>query len=563
MESRRINTNLIVEGYSPRRDFSGKGELKKSIEKEGLLEPLLVRRDGEKYIVIDGVMRFRVVKDLDWKDVDCIIIDADEEKSYHLAYVKNTERKNLNHIEVALHLQTIKEKFGYNNEELVRQGYATHRSTIDNYLSLLTLADTVQKKIADGTIKPTIGYHLAKLKDEDLRRKVSEEVLASPEITTTKVEQKVKSLISSRKREEKENQPPVRIVEGDIPGVFFKDSSDMTEIQDETVALIVTSPGYCVGMEYEKNVTLKDHLKNLEQHCKEWNRVLMKGGIVAINFGDIHNFRTQNGGKVEIQLMGHYYQTFLRKHNIRLRDVITWRKGKTWINNPQVSYHQKTKHTSYRILNNFEYIYIFYKEGNREVPFDIEYESKISKEEWKEWVDGVWEIPPVRRQEGHPAQFPEELPRRLIRMYSYKGDLVLDCFGGTMTTVKVANELGRIGIGYEKEEKYKPVIMEKLGLTEEDLRKPEVDEDRGTQGGTSQFINQFEGVITDILAENNKTTKDVVSVRVPLKIGLSKDEIEIDWVKDDEEPDPLGPTVSPQLLKADDYETGNILREVA
>ena len=289
----------------------------------------------------------------------------------------------------------------------------------------------------------------------------------------------------------------------------------------------------------------------------------MKGGIVAVNFGDIHNFRTQNGGKVEIQLMGHYYQTFLRKHNIRLREVITWRKGKTWINNPQVSYHQKTKHTSYRILNNFEYIYVFYKEGNREVPFDIEYESKISKDEWKEWVDGVWEIPPVRRQEGHPAQFPEEIPRRLIRMYSYKGDIVLDCFGGSMTTVKVANELGRIGIGYEKEEKYKPVIMEKLGLTEKDLKKPEVDEDGGPHGGNSHFINEFEGVITDILTENNKTTKDIVSVRVPLNSSSVKDDIEIDWVTDDEEPDPSGPNASPQLLKADDYEKENILLEAA
>ena len=132
-----------------------------------------------------------------------------------------------------------------------------------------------------------------------------------------------------------------------------------------------------------------------------------------------------------------------------------------------------------------------------------------------------------------------------------------------MTTVKVANELGRIGIGYEKEEKYKPVIMEKLGLTEEDLKKPEVDEDRGTHEGTPHFINEFEGVITQILADNNKTTKDIACVRIPAKSTFSRDEIAIDWVTNDEEPDPTGPTASPQLLKADDYETGNILREVA
>ncbi len=98
MEVVKININKIVEGYHPRKDFSGKEERKRGIEKEGLLDPLLVRQEQDKYIIIDGIMRFRVIKELDWEDVDCIIVDADEEKSYHLAYIKNTERKNLNPI---------------------------------------------------------------------------------------------------------------------------------------------------------------------------------------------------------------------------------------------------------------------------------------------------------------------------------------------------------------------------------------------------------------------------------------------------------------------------------
>jgi hypothetical protein len=82
-------------------------------------------------------------------------------------------------------------------------------------------------------------------------------------------------------------------------------------------------------------------------------------------------------------------------------------------------------------------------------------------------VPGVWEITPVKNMEGHPAVFPDELPRRLIKMYSYEGDIVLDPFLGSGTTVKVARELNRDGIGYEKELQYKPVIMEKLGLIPE------------------------------------------------------------------------------------------------
>jgi len=81
------------------------------------------------------------------------------------------------------------------------------------------------------------------------------------------------------------------------------------------------------------------------------------------------------------------------------------------------------------------------------------------------WVQGVWEIDAVRKQEGHPAMFPDELPRRLIKMFSYEGDTVLDAWLGSGTTVKVARELNRVGIGYEKEAQYKDLIMRKLGIS--------------------------------------------------------------------------------------------------
>ena len=139
------------------------------------------------------------------------------------------------------------------------------------------------------------------------------------------------------------------------------------------------------------------------------------------------------------------------------------------MSNPQVTYHQKVKHGTYRILDNTEYLFIFEKVGDAKLPCG----PKISKEEWKEWVDGVWEIPPVKGEKDHPAPFPEELVRRLVKMYSFEREIVLDCFGGTMTTVKVARDLDRVGIGYEKDEKYKPVIIKKLGVKDEDLKKPE------------------------------------------------------------------------------------------
>jgi ParB family transcriptional regulator, chromosome partitioning protein len=102
MNAKSIDVTLVVEGYAPRRDFSRKEELKRSIRQEKLLDPLTVYQAGDKYVIIDGVMRFRAVLELGWKTVDCIVIDADEEKSYHLAYIKNMERQNLNPIEDAL-----------------------------------------------------------------------------------------------------------------------------------------------------------------------------------------------------------------------------------------------------------------------------------------------------------------------------------------------------------------------------------------------------------------------------------------------------------------------------
>lgn len=393
----QIKTNLISEGYCPRKDFTGKEELKRSIEKDGLLEPILVRLVGKRYIIINGVRRFRAIKELGWDEVPCQIQDVDEKIVAHLH-------------------------------------------------------------------------------------------------------------------------------EGDIPGVFFKDSSNMSELADESVGLVVTSPPYGVGMEYEQGISLEDHLKMLGKVFSEAVRVLIPGGKICINFGDIHNFGTRNGGKPEIKLMGHHYQAMLEKHGLRLIDTIAWKKctpGKrdfNWFANPQANYHDKTRHGTYRIINNTEHIFVFEKDGARNVSPELEETSKLSKEEYYKYNDGVWEIPPVRGEKGHPAPFPEELVRRLINMYSYKGDIVLDPFGGTMTTVKVAKELDRIGIGYEKEKKYKPAIMKKLGISNDDLEKSSAD-----------FASKFEKEITDILKEENKTTKDIASIRVPYGDSISKEDIVIEW----------------------------------
>jgi len=110
----------------------------------------------------------------------------------------------------------------------------------------------------------------------------------------------------------------------------------------------------------------------------------------------------------------------------------------------------------------YEFILIFKKPGKPEkVPKEIKEKSKLTKEEWKEYFSGHWRIPGVRQKE-HQAMFPEEVPKRLIKMYSYVNDTVLDPFLGSGTTAKVALELQRNVIGYEINSAFIPIIMNKI-----------------------------------------------------------------------------------------------------
>ena len=123
----------------------------------------------------------------------------------------------------------------------------------------------------------------------------------------------------------------------------------------------------------------------------------------------------------------------------------------------------------------YEWIVVFSKSGKRnKVDSSIKEESAITHDEFTNWVqNSIWDFQPASsKQEGHPAPFPEELPRRCIRLYSFAGDTVLDPFAGSGTTMKVARELGRNSIGYEINPDYIPIIREKIGAddtTSEDV----------------------------------------------------------------------------------------------
>jgi ParB/RepB/Spo0J family partition protein len=573
MQVEEVLINQIFEGYHPRKDSKGLEELREQIQRDGLREPLRVRPENDRFVIIDGNRRFSVLKELGYETVPCIIEDIDERNAAHQSYLLNSKdcRKNLNPIEVSLHIKEMRERFGYSVQDLINLGYAKDDQTIYNKLSLLTLPKEIQDKIAEGDVSPTIGYELARKlsrsEDKDRLLRSFDHLCAKRDLSVSKFKKRMRDLIDSGSPQKDKGEPVLQIPEGDLPGVFFKDSSDMSDLADESVGLVVTSPPYWVGMEYEEGVSFEDHLRMLDRALSECVRVLVPGGKICVNFGDIHNFGSRNRGKPEIKLMGHHYQEILGRHGLRLIDTIIWKKctpdkrNFNWCANPQANCHEETRHTSYRIINNTEHIYVFEKNGRRNVSSDLEKSSRISKEEeYDRWNDGVWEIPPVKGENGHPAPFPEELPRRLIKMYSYKEDIVLDCFGGTMTTLKVARELDRVGIGYEKDEKYKSAIMRKLGIKVEDLKKSEKLEvhagltDEEEREAKKTLVNDIlPAIVADAAAKGEK----IAMLTVPIKRNLTKVDVEVETVPGDDDPPPTSPMPLLEVVRPDDYEEPN------
>ena len=468
MKIENIPVNSLIVKYHPRNTLGDIESLQGSIKRDGLQEPLLVYDVGEnQYAVIDGVRRLAAIQEFGWNSAPCLIRKGmDASGAAHLSYVKNTERNSLNAIEIALHLKAMTDEFGYTHRELELKGYGSP-AKISGQLKLLDLPESIQRKIQEGELTAAHGRALVKLPKKKEQENMAKQI-TDFDWTAKRAEIRIERYLAKGKKKTKKIMEQTPSLE--IPGVYFKDSQDMSELPNKSVHLIVSSPPYGVGMEYEKGMSHDELFEMINGVIKECARVLVPGGVMALNVGDIHNFKGSKGKNdfTQIQLMGHKYQASLRKHGIYLKNHIIWIKAKAWSKHPEIHFDEDTVHTSYKILDTFEPVYIFRKEGKREIPSeDVVLRSKLTKEQWKGWVPGVWEITPVKNMEGHPSIYPDELVYRLVKMFSYEGDTVLDPFLGSGTTVKVARELNRDGIGYEKEIQYKPVIMKKLGLIPE------------------------------------------------------------------------------------------------
>ncbi|MFN0200409.1 MAG: DNA-methyltransferase [Bacteroidia bacterium] len=254
--------------------------------------------------------------------------------------------------------------------------------------------------------------------------------------------------------------------------VYQKDASDMSEIKDNTVNLIITSPPYWKLKNYEDHAeqigfgsnSYKEYIDDLNKVWKECVRVLAPDGKICINIMPfLLSGKSAKFERRETKLVITDIENFMETTNeMYLFATYIWDKRKIARFSSFGSYPYPPNIFS---TFPFEWIVVFSKKGKRTpVSKEIKELSKITQEEWANWaINSIWEMQPAKASlEGHPAPFPEELPKRLIKLYSFHGDTVLDPFLGTGTTAKVALDLGRKAIGYEINDTYIPLISNKL-----------------------------------------------------------------------------------------------------
>jgi DNA modification methylase/endonuclease YncB( thermonuclease family) len=258
--------------------------------------------------------------------------------------------------------------------------------------------------------------------------------------------------------------------------IIIGDSRKMIELDDESIGFIVTSPPYWHIKDYGVSgqigygQTLHEYLKDLYRVWEECFRVLKPGRRLCINIGD-QFARSVIYGRYKIIPLHAEVISQCERIGFDYMGAIIWQK-KTTMNTTggAVVMGSYPYPPNGMIEIDYEFILVFKKPGKIEnVLKEIKENSKLTKEEWKEYFAGHWGFG-GEKQINHEAMFPEELPKRLIKMYSFVGDTVLDPFVGSGTTVKVALELKRNAIGYEINENFLEIIKEKIGIKNSLLR---------------------------------------------------------------------------------------------
>lgn len=250
--------------------------------------------------------------------------------------------------------------------------------------------------------------------------------------------------------------------------IIIGDSRRMEEMQDESVHLVITSPPYWQLKDYGNgsqigfNDSYEDYINNLNLVWKECYRVLHKGCRLCVNIGD-QFARSVYYGRYKIIPIREEIIKFCETIGFDYMGAIIWQKVTTCNTTGGATVMGSFPYPRNGIIKlDYEFILIFKKLGESpKVSREIKEQSKLATKEWNEYFYGHWNFS-GEKQDKHLAMFPEELPKRLVKMFSFVGDTVLDPFLGSGTTCLAAKKLDRNSIGYEISQDFLPVFKEKV-----------------------------------------------------------------------------------------------------
>jgi len=243
----------------------------------------------------------------------------------------------------------------------------------------------------------------------------------------------------------------------------------MNELRDNSVHLVVTSPPYWQLKDYgtENQIGFNDsyesYINNLNLVWAECYRVLHDGCRLCVNIGD-QFARSVYYGRYKVIPIHSEIIKFCEIAGFDFMGQIIWQKATTMNTTGGGAVMGSFPHPRNGIVKlDFEYILLFKKQGNAPKPTQQQKEnSAMTNEEWNTYFNGHWYFNGAK-QDKHLAMFPEELPARLIKMFSFPNETVLDPFMGSGTTALVAKKLDRNSIGYEINPEFIPIIKEKIG----------------------------------------------------------------------------------------------------
>jgi site-specific DNA-methyltransferase (adenine-specific) len=230
--------------------------------------------------------------------------------------------------------------------------------------------------------------------------------------------------------------------------IILNSCRNMAELPDNCLHLMITSPPYNVSKEYDEDLSLEEYLALLRDAFTETYRVLVNGGRACVNVANL-------GRKPYIPLSD-YISKMMIEIGFNMRGEIIWNKAASA--SPSTAWGSWQSAANPILRDVHEYILVFSKGPYKRERTKEERETKkdtITKEQFMEWTKSIWTMnAESARRIGHPAPFPEELPYRLIQLYSFTGDIILDPFMGSGTTAVSAVKSQRNYVGYDINEAY-------------------------------------------------------------------------------------------------------------